>query len=63
MQYIIALMGQVVQAARRLATGCTARVRSRVSEGRDFSSLPRVKAGHVVYSVSYKINTGGFPEE
>ena len=54
--------GQVAQGARRLTTGWTARVRSRVSEGwRFFFSLLRVQTGHEVYSASYKMSTGAFP--
>ena len=53
-------MGQVAQAARRLAAGWTARVRSRVSEGGDFSSHLRVQTGPGVHSTSYKMSTGEF---
>ena len=55
------ILGQVAQAARRLATGWTAWVRSRVSEGGDFSSLLRVQTGPGVHSVSCKMKTVGFP--
>ena len=42
-QAIVFLGGHVAQAARRLVTGSTARVRSRVSEGWRFSSLLRIQ--------------------
>ena len=54
-------MGQVAQAARRLATGWTARVRSQVSKGWRFSSLPRAQTGPGVHSASYKRVRGPFP--
>ena len=54
-------VGQVAQAARRLATGWTARVRSGCRRGGDFSSLLRVQTGPGVHSTSYKVSTGEFP--
>ena len=54
-------MVHVAQAARRLTRGGTTRIRSHVSEGWRFYSLLRVKTGPVVYSASYKMNTGCFP--
>ena len=48
---------QVDQVARRLATGWTARVRSREADGCDFSSLLRVQTGPGVHSASYKMST------
>ena len=45
-------MSQVVQAARRLATGWTAQVR-------DFSSFLCVQTGPGVHSASFKMGTGG----
>ena len=62
MRYLyISSVGQVVQAARRLATGWTARVRARVSEWWRFSSLLRVQTCPGVHSASYKMSTGVFP--
>ena len=54
-------IGQVAQVARHLATGWTARVRSRVSEGGNFSSFIRVQTGPGVHSASYKMSTVDFP--
>ena len=48
----------MAQAARRLATGSTARVRSRVSEGWRYSSLLRMQTAPGVHSASYKMSAG-----
>ena len=52
------LVGHVARAARRLATGSTARVRTRVSEEWRFPSLLCVQTGPEVHSVSYKMSAG-----
>ena len=49
-------VGQVAQAARRLATGW----KVRVSEGWRFFSLLRVQTGPGVHSAFYKMSTGAF---
>ena len=51
--------GSCGSSARRLVTGSTARVRSRVSEGWRFSSLLHVKTAPGVHSASYKMSAGG----
>ena len=47
----------MAQAARRLATGSTARVRSQVSEEWRFSSLLRIQTAPEVLSAYYKMST------
>ena len=47
----------MAQAARRLVTGSTARVRSRVSEGWRFSSL-HIQTAPGVHSAYYKMSAG-----
>ena len=54
-------VGHVAQAARHLATGCTARFRSPVSEEWRFSSLLRVQTGPGVHSAFYKWVPETFP--
>ena len=49
----------MAQAARRLVTGSTVRVRSRVSEGWRFSSVLRIQTAPGVHSASYKLSAGG----
>ena len=54
-------MGQVVQAARRFATGWMAPGSiPGIGGGGDFSSLLRVQIGPGVHSTSYKMSTGEF---
>ena len=55
------LLSQKSQAARRLATGWTAHVQLRVSEGWRFSLLLGVQTDPKVHSASYKMSTVGFP--
>ena len=53
-------MYHIAQAARRLTTGWTSRVRSRCRRGGDFSSFFRDHTGLEVHSASYKMSTGCF---
>ena len=55
---VMSLLVIVAQAARRLATGSTAWVLSRVSEGWRFSSLLRIQTDPGVHSAYYEMNTG-----
>ena len=56
-QVMVLLGDHVPQAARRLATGSTAWVRSRVLEGWRFSSF-HIQTAPGVHSAYYKMSTG-----
>ena len=58
-QVMVFLGGHVAQAARRLATGSRAQVRSRESEGWRFSSLLHVQTASGIHSAYYKMSTRG----
>ena len=58
-QVMVFLWGHVAQATRRLVTGSTSRVRSRVSEGWRFSSILRIQTAPGVHSAYYKMSAGG----
>ena len=57
-QLMVFVGGQVAQAARCLATGSTARVRSQEWEGWKFPSLLRMQTAPGIHSAYYKMSTG-----